>query len=116
MSIMLGKDSDGSEKALISDFASAKDLEGVIPWTGAPMQYYSPERLYNFSEITCAMDIWSFGCVIIEVTVLIAYLFVICSTHRYIAVRFLQGWTVAVQYIRGCHLLWSAPRTTPSSA
>ncbi|KLO08630.1 kinase-like protein [Schizopora paradoxa] len=68
--IMLNRDSDGSEKALLGDFGSAKDLQGMLEFEVsthmATIAYCSPEHLQNPREISSAKDMWSFGCVLAE--------------------------------------------------
>lgn len=83
---MLDRDSDSSEKALLGDFGSAKDLEGMVEFETsthmATIRYCSPEQLLCPGEINSAKDIWSLGCVILEVTIRIDLVFAFVHPYR----------------------------------
>lgn len=70
---MLDQNSDGTLKALLGEFGTAKDFEDLQvvevqnSTNMATLAYSSPEQLRTPHVVDGAKDMWSFGCVTLEV-------------------------------------------------
>ncbi len=68
---MLDRAPDGMLKALLDDFGSAKDFAGLIEFDNSTNRtsfvYSSPEQLRSPHTTNSSKDIWSLGCVTLEV-------------------------------------------------
>lgn len=69
---MLDYRPDGTLVALLGDFGSAKDFDGVLDSNSstafASITHMSPEQLKSPHDFDGAKDIWSFGCATLEVS------------------------------------------------
>ncbi len=84
---MLNRIPDGMLVALLGDFGSAKDFEDlqVLDIQNSTVEttlaYNSPEQVRNPHNVDGVKDMWSFGCVALEVRILGIYILRRAATH-----------------------------------